>query len=230
LNAKSSVEEIFRAYDTIEPDPTLFAENLEAVKDRLLEKHQFPLTAQDLENIEYVYKVFFEAGPYLDYSTGGFGSFGGRRMPNYADLMTATDREGRTGSYLSSEENFRFVRQMQQKNLIVPLVGDFAGDKAIRRVGDYLRTHDATVTAFYLSNVEQYLFQQREDWRRFYANVATLPMDSTSTFIRSASRGNFGQPTYGVRFMSLLSSMPEVIRAFEQGRIRIYYDVLDMSN
>src|SRR5262249_17191134 len=40
-------------------------------------------------------------------------------------------------------------------------------------------------TAFYCSNVEQYLFTGLGLEQNFYRNVATLPIDSTSTFIRS---------------------------------------------
>jgi hypothetical protein len=87
----------------------------------------------------------------------------------------------------------------------VPLVGDFAarpdtiqGPGAMRRVGAYLKEHKAIVTAFYLSNVEQYLFNQGDDWSRFYTNAGTLPLDSTSTFIRSIFNG---MGTYGGGFM-----------------------------
>ena len=45
-----------------------------------------------------------------------------------------------------------------------------------------------TVTAFYLSNVEQYLFREIGEADRFYGNVAALPTDSTSMFIRSVPR------------------------------------------
>src|SRR5262245_12245570 len=46
---------------------------------------------------------------------------------------------------------------MQGKNLFVPIVGDFAGPKAIRKVADYLKQRNAIVSAFYVSNVEVYL-------------------------------------------------------------------------
>src|SRR4029077_4766327 len=92
--------------------------------------------------------------------------------------------------------NFRFIQHLEKQNLIVPLVGDFAGQKALRTVGRYLKEHDAKVTALYVSNVEQYLFQQGDDWSRFYTNVAMLPMDESSTFIRSFS-GGFALPVGG---------------------------------
>lgn len=111
-----------------------------------------------------------------------------------------------------------------------PLVGDFAGPKTVRRGGQYLKDHDATVTAFYLSNVEQYLFMQAGGWRRFYSNVATLPMDASSTFIRSVNGGNYYRPQgFGMRFLSVLSPMTDMINAFNEGQIRSYYDVIQMS-
>ena len=61
----------------------------------------------------------------------------------------------------------------------MPVVGNFAGPKALRAIGAYLRQHNATVSAFYTSNVEMYLFQQGDDWKKFYGNVATLPVTET---------------------------------------------------
>jgi hypothetical protein len=39
--------------------------------------------------------------------------------------------------------------------------------------------------AFYVSNVEQYLWRESGVAQRFYSNVSSLPLDSTSQFIRS---------------------------------------------
>jgi len=116
--------------------------------------------------------------------------------------------------------------------LIVPIVGDFAGPKAIQAVARYLKQHDAFVSVFYLSNVEQYLFQQDNDWSKFYRNVATLPVDSTATFIRSVFNGLAGtyqSNGYGLRSASVLSSIPELLKAFDAGEVRTYYDVINMS-
>jgi hypothetical protein len=78
------------------------------------------------------------------------------------------------------------LRTMQQRNLIVPVVGDFGGPTAIRAVADFLKARNASVTAFYVSNVEQYLYAGFSPaYRRFYENVSALPLDSTSTFIRA---------------------------------------------
>src|SRR5207253_3151687 len=114
-----------------------------------------------------------------------------------------TDANNAERSYLMSEENFRFMKDLETRNLLVPVVGNFAGPKAIRAVGQYLKDRGATVSAFYLSNVEMYLMQDGL-MSNFCRNVATLPLDETSTFIRSARGGRYGQ---GIGLNSELGKM-----------------------
>jgi hypothetical protein len=105
----------------------------------------------------------------------------------YTDLMTATDKNGQSWSYLSSEAAYQYVRELHRKNLIIPIVGDFAGRSALRKISDYLKQRNANVTAFYVSNVENYLSGPGV-LQNFHANVANLPIDASSMFIRWAPR------------------------------------------
>jgi hypothetical protein len=141
-----------------------------------------------------VYASFFEAGPEISYGYrfGGARGFGPPMYSNYAEIQTLTNAEGVNMAFLATEENYQWLRALHGKNLVVPVVGDFAGPKAIRGVGEYLKQRRATVSAFYLSNVEQYLFRVTGDAERFYRNVETLPVDSNSTFIRSVPPDNGG--------------------------------------
>jgi hypothetical protein len=203
LTAASSAQEIFRAIATA-PVGTeaAFKENLKEIQELLGQKHKFNLAKGDLEGIEYVYHSFFTFGPAISYNSTGQG-FGGRsgNFSTYADIMTQTDENNISRGYLANEDNYKVVKNLEEKNLIIPLVGDFGGPKAIRSVGKYLKEHGATVAAFYLSNVEQYL---GSNWSLFCANVASLPLDEKSTFIRS-SRGSFGGPRGGL--ITTLGSM-----------------------
>jgi hypothetical protein len=237
LDAAVGSAALFQAYANATPDSALFARNLAAVKDQLVGKHKFGLTSDDLRTIEYVYTAFFAAGPDLTYSftMPGRGSsmmFYGRRMPTYAELMMESDGAGAQRSYLASEDNYRVLRDMERNNLIVPLVGDFAGDKAIRSVGQYVKDNGATITAFYTSNVEQYLFQS-DDWKKFFTNVGTLPLDSASTFIRAVFNYNTTVPnntgTPGPRSRTMLASIADQVRAFSEGRLETYWDVIQSS-
>jgi hypothetical protein len=231
LTEQSSAKALFQAYSAVPPDPKLLNADLQAIENRLTTVHGFQLTIEDQSSIRRIHEAFYGELP----GPGSFGGFGGGfRNAAYADLMTATDPRGELRSYLATEENFQIVRDLERKNLIVPLVGDFAGMKALRAVGKYIRDHDANVAAFYTSNVEQYLFQQGDDWSRFFANVAAFPVDSSSTFIRSShfvydSRGQVARQLGGGNFVSLLCPMGALIQGFKEGRVRNYDQVIRMS-
>ena len=137
-----------------------------------------------------------------------------------------TDLDGVPHSYLATEAHFRALKSMQERNLIVPVVGNFAGPKALRAVGRYVREHRATVQTFYVSNVEQYLFQDGL-FDAFARNVATLPFDASSTFIRSvALRSGYRGGALGPDARaSALDPLVGFVRDFEAGRIQMYFDV-----
>ena len=170
------------------------------------------------------------AGPDITYAFPSGGGRGFGRWPSYAQLMLETDGLGNNRAYLANEANFRALKELETNNLVVPLVGNFSGDKTLRTVGRYLKERGATVTVFYTSNVEQYLFQQGDDWQRFYTNVATLPLDSTSTFVRSLSNGNgFRAGSPNSRSVQLLSSVLETLKAVKDGRVQTYYDMIQLA-
>jgi hypothetical protein len=221
LSGSSTVEDVFTAYERTEPDRTRFEQNLTQIKARL------QLTSEDQKTIDYIYSVFFSLGPDLNYSSVGPGPNG----PTYARLMTLADRSGQNWSYLASEDRFRYVKEMQRKNLIIPLVGDFSGPKAIRTVARYLKDHHAIVSAFYLSNVEMYILPSAQ-WKSFCMNVADLPVDSSSTFIRFVVgayarylRPGFGWPAS----VSLTAPMIDVLTGVKKGYPPSYFDLLHAS-
>ncbi|MCC7009386.1 MAG: hypothetical protein IT184_11250 [Acidobacteria bacterium] len=204
----ASVEALFAAIEGVPASETRYRRTLNDVLERLATGRRLPLTAEDRAGIEYVYRTaFFADGPDLNYRLTGQGprGFGGRGMgtPTYADLMAMDDGAGEQRSYLATEANFAFVKDLQMRNLIVPVVGDFAGSKALRSVGQYARQHGATVDAFYLSNVEQYLRQDGK-WTAFCANVAAMPTTASSTFVRTV-RGGGGRG--GAMFTSSLAGI-----------------------
>ncbi len=204
LTARSTAKEIFDAYASSAASDRLYTETMARVRDRLFTTHRFDLSEEDLRGIEYVYRAFYMFGPAIKYSPQGLT--GATVQPTYAALMAATDERGETLGFLGTEERFAFVKGLQGRNLIVPVVGNFAGPKAINSVAAYLKQRETTVAAFYLSNVEEYL---RRDglWQDFCANVTALPRDATSTFIRSV-RASSGDPLDGM--LSELGPMTEI--------------------
>ena len=230
LSATSTPQAIFDAYNESTPSETLYRTNLRAILDRLVTRHGFALTEEDRVSLEYVYRAFYADGPGLRYSFPRQGD--ARWFPTYTDLMTETDLAGANHSYLATEENFRMLREVERNNLIVPIVGDFGGDKALRAVGSYLKDHGAVVSFFYTSNVEQYLFQS-DAWQRFFGNVATLPLDDKSTFIRAFFTMGMRVPAPDmngtVQSATLLEPMLDALAAFRDGQIQSYGDVITKS-
>jgi hypothetical protein len=194
LGPASTAADIFDAYAAEPPSAALYETNLDAIERQLVSEHGFALSDEDRRGIEYVYHAFYTFGPAINYSSTETGNANPGFRPTYADLMVATDAAGEGRSYLTSEASFVLVKAMEARNLIVPVVGDFAGSKAMRAVAAYLQQHEATVSAFYVSNVEQYLRLERV-WGTFCGNAARLPIDETSTFIRAGRGGRYSRGT-----------------------------------
>jgi hypothetical protein len=192
ITASSTAAEIMNAFWTADSGPqAVYEQNLKAITDHLSKTRALPLGKEDLDGLAYVYNAFYWYGPAITYNSSSGGGGRGGSMTNYAQLMMATDTNGQPKSYLASEETYRFMKDLESRNLLVPVVGNFGGPRALKAVGQYVRERGATVSVFYLSNVEQYL-RQDGIWGAFCANVASMPLSSASTFIRSQSMGGGG--------------------------------------
>ena len=248
VDSSSSSAALFDALARQAPDSARYRRNLQAIVTHLTGRHRFALSDSQKTSLGCVYGAFFTQGPDLTYgystecrnpgpyAYSGFG--GGRRGPTYQHMMLETDSTGVNWSYLGSERAFRTLKDMQHRNLIVPLTGNFAGPKTLRAVGRWARAHRAKVTTFYISNVEQYLFEQGDEAQRFFENVATLPVDSTSMFVRSFQGGRFSPSDTTVKFtpqsaagrsMEVYGSIEQTVQAFRAGRITSWADVLSLS-
>src|SRR5215475_3188877 len=220
------IQEILTFFSQPAADEKAYAANLAAIRKTIEEEFQFPLSADDMRTLDYVYKSFREDGLEISYrmddSRGGY-------FPSLKDLILQTDLNNKLGNFLAIAEDYDFVRNLHRKNLIIPVVGDFGGPKALRAVGDYLRKNGFTVTAFYTSNVEQYLFQN-EVFAAFAENVRTLPIDDRSLFIRSAT-GRFPHPARlpGHRASTLLQQMSVFLKDFAEGRYQSYFDLVTIN-
>jgi hypothetical protein len=215
---------LVEAYQESEPSAGFFDANLRLVLQHLEGTKGFALSDDDKAGVRRVYQAFFDSGPDLTYTfLGGYGGFMG--MPTYGELMSEDDGHNTNWNFLAAEHHYRMVQHLQRNNLIVPIVGDFAGPKAIRSIAQYLKAHNAVLTVFYTSNVEQYLFQDDENWKRFYSNTDTLPVDSSSVFVRYV----LNSWRFSRRSRTLMSSIPDTLAAYERGRIRSYYDVIELS-
>ena len=241
IGKAATVTSLFEAYHDVQPDQKLFEDTYAAVLSHLVKDHNFALTQDDQNVVGYIMRAFFLGGPYLGYAGPPAQRLvAARILPTYEELMIDTDSDGRQQSFLATEENFLTLQEIEKNNLIVPIVGDFAGPAALHSVADYLKKHGAVVSALYTSNVEQYLFMS-EDWKGFYKNVSALPLDSKSVFIRpliNTGDVRVGPGPYsaspqfrtGFHFDTLLFPIRDLVSAFDSGMIQTYYDVIAIRN
>jgi hypothetical protein len=222
VGAGTSVEALLRAYRTAPPSSALQAETSRLIADQLTRGGRFGLRQDDLPAIRAIHQEFVRSGPDLRF----ISSRGGNFYPTYMDLQVATDRAGVHHGYLTSEAHYSRLRDLQRANAIVPIVGNFGGRRTLRTLGQYLREHGEVVGAFYTSNVERYLFRDGL-WDDFAVNLAELPVEASSTLIRSCfdSCSSPGES----RAVTLLDSIAGLTRDVASGRVRSYWDVLSRS-
>lgn len=192
----------------------------EKIVDILTNKYKFDLTERDLYAINRVLQSFRIYGLNITYS-------GQRRSwyPTYGELLTLQEN-GKQLNAFNSMEDYTYLRNMHLENKIIPVTGDFGGSKALREISNYLKAHNLTVSAFYLSNVEQYLFRQRNTWTGWVINVKNLPVTDRSVFIRWIHERGWGYSrSYNNYSQTRLQWIKTFIKNYDEGRYYSYNDV-----
>ena len=219
--------EILAELASIKADSQTVKATAKASNDRIT-SFGIPLDKKDRETIDRYRATFVSEG--LDTRYSSIGRNNRNDYPSFGILMLATDREGHQSSYLADETAFQFVRSMQQENRIVPISGNVAGKGAVKAIADYATQHNLVVSAFYLSNVEQYLMGRDGGFDAYAKNVALLPHDSTSVIIRSYfGRLGLPHPLYvpapGNISTSMIERISSFLRAYAEGQIQTYGDL-----
>jgi hypothetical protein len=188
-----------------------------------------PLDARDRQMIDRYRAEFASSGLDTRYSSLGRNNRMG--YPSFGELIAATDRKGKQIGYLADESAYQYVRTMQLENRIVPIIGNVAGPKAIRAIAHYAGERGLNVSAFYLSNVEQYLMGRDGGFDQYAENVKRLPHDSSSVIIRSYF-GRFGGthplyvPASGNVSTSMIEPIDSFLKRYGAGQIQSYSDLV----
>ena len=188
LTSASTALQIVTAYERVPTTEAVYKDNLKAVEDLLMKKHGFPLSSLTFRGSSGCTSSSTGSDRASTTTRRAAVSAAAARRPTRISQRPPTRTV--SSATFCIEDRFTVLKDLESRNLVVPVIGNFGGPKAIRAVADYLKSRDLIVSAFYLSNVEQYL-QQDGIWNNFCRSVAALPLDDTSTFIRS-TRGGFG--------------------------------------
>jgi hypothetical protein len=221
--ADASITEVLAYLSKTPAGEETYTRSLAAIRRAIQEDFQFPLSQRDQESLEYVYKSFRDEGLDTAFRLDGWSD---GQFPTLGEVILQPDQNGKLGNFLASRDDYDFVRGLHLKNLIVPVVGDFGGKKALPAIGEYLRKRDLTVTVFYTSNVEQYLFESGS-FAAFADNVRKLPITDKSLFIRWVYQRYYHPARMaGQRSTSLLQKMSVFLTDFDAGRYQNYVNLI----
>lgn len=176
-----TVEALAAYVDSARPDPSAAA----ALRRRtagVIARYGVRLSAQDIATIDRFHRSFIDAGLDLRFRTAGRPPQS--HYPTYRDLLLVEAPGGGKGSFLASEEAFGIVKSLQARDLVIPVVGDLAGPKALRAIAGELVRRRQRVSAFYTSNVEFYL-ARAGTLDTFTDNLARIPRAPGAVVIRS---------------------------------------------
>ena len=185
------------------------------------------LTAAELETINRVHTQFFNGGLDLRFTSRNRPSRS--YYPTYRDLLLEKDLAGRQANYLANEDDFQFIKSLEKKNLIIPVVGDLSGEHALVAIGRLLTERNERLSAFYASNVEFYLMRDGS-FDRFAQNLRSLPRERESVIIRSLFSGTYGyahpQSVPGYFSTQILQTIDSLIKEHMSGGYQTYSDLV----
>jgi hypothetical protein len=218
----AGIDELVEYIDRTPADADHFEAAVRKVRASV-ERFGFDLSDQDFFTIRDIHAQFHHRALDIRYSYAP-------RYPTYRQLLLETDLDGGQRNYLAAEESFRFLKDLQRRNRIIPVVGDLAGPHALRSIGQEIAARNLVIRAFYVSNVEQYLMRD-SGFRNFSATVAELPHDDHSVIIRSFFMRGYGHPQYvpGHFSTQLLELFDSFVTEYHNGGYVSYFDLVSKN-
>jgi len=228
-----SIQELVDYIDGTPTDADLADSTQSAISQRV-RRFGIALSSLDLETIARIRDAFVKDSLDLRYSS--IGRAPRPYHPPYRQLLLERDRAGHQANYLASEDAFQFVKSLQARDLIVPVVGNAAGDHALAAIAEYVAQRGEKVSVLYISNVEQYLIRDG-GFPRFAENVKLLPRDHRSVMIRSFFGYSYGYGMGGSHPLNvaghystqILQTLDAFAATYDSGGVRSYYDLISKN-
>jgi hypothetical protein len=203
--------------------PRADATALHARLEKVIKGFGVALSPADLKTIAGFHDRFIAAGLALRFqSTGRAPQW---NYPTYGDMLVDRDGSGRQAHFLAAEEGYQFLRDLQGRDLVIPIVGDLAGPSAVASIGKAIAARGEKVTVFYVSNVEFYLFREGT-FPKFIGNLKQLPHTENAVIVRSFfQRAPVAPARPGDNSVSLAGSIDDLLRGYAAGRVTTYSDL-----
>ena len=216
---------IDRLVDYIDHARPADVDSLRARLDRAIAAFGVPLSSDDRRTIDQFHRRFIDSGLSLRFESAGRPPRS--YYPSYRDLLLDRDTSGRQSNVFASEDAYQFVRSLEARDLIIPVVGNLAGPSALAALGRLLAARHEQLSAFYTSNVEFYLFRDGV-FPRFVANLRMIPHREHTVLIRSIfNRYALDGARPGDDSVSRLYRVDDLLAAAAAGKIRGYVDLIE---
>jgi hypothetical protein len=221
---QAGIDEIVTSIDGAKPAAPADIVALDRKLHESIQEFGVSLSAKDLETIDRFHRTFVDAGLSLRFQT--FGRQPQSYYPNYRELLLETDRSGRQRSFVASEDDFQFVRALEARDAIIPVVGDLSGGHALAAIARWMTQQNQKLAAFYVSNVENYLFRGGS-FDSYMENLNRLPHTDRTLIIRSIF-GGYGlrEAVPGYYSISSVQPLSAMLADYAAGKYQSYSDLL----
>jgi len=223
------IKELVDYIDNTASEPKLFEKSQkQLIID--VQRYGITLSASDTETVSKILKAFYTAG--LDIRYSSYHRPPRSIYPTYRDLLLERTLGGEVQNYFNSEDDFQFIKKLEEQDLIVPVVGDLSGPQALKAIGKYVAELKDHVSAFYVSNVEFYL-ERQGTYNKFIENVKSLPFDEHSVIIRSYF--NYYAPPHPQAepnhfSTQLLERLADLVKQCDSGECETYNDIVTKNS
>jgi hypothetical protein len=221
------IEKVVAYIDATPALPAPRQATLENELDLAMKSLGVPLSTADFSTIHSFRRQFVSDGLSLTFQVRGQGPRS--YYPSLRTLLLETDRNGKHRSFLADDSSYQVVRSLEERDLIVPVVGDVSGAKAMPAIAADMRARGDALSAFYISNVEQYLFQDGR-FPAWVENLKRMPHDERSMIIRSVFpsgyRGSLPQSVPGYYSTSLTQPLGRMLSDIAGGKYSGYADLV----
>lgn len=145
--------------------------------------------------------------------------------PTLGRMIRTPGSDGQPAHFLAREDLYRAVRDLQRSRLVVPLVGDLAGDGCLPRLAGWLREQDERVGVVYVSDVEFFLLRDGR-FDAYLHNLELLPRHPDALLVRSTSqRVEHPSRSPGDTGTTIAVNLADFLREARDGRVKTSDDL-----